>query len=182
MRMDPSSGVSAADWLNNAEEAQISQVLHQLGEERFARRIARAIVAARPLHTTRELADVVALAQPAISGRGKHPATRSFQAVRMYVNNELGELETALREAFELLRPGARLAVITFHSLEDRMVKRAFKALSSPPDLPRHIPVRSSEQSARARLIAGPQRAGAREVADNPRARSATLRVVERVS
>ncbi len=182
MRMDPSSGMSAAEWLNEAEEEQISTVLRQLGEERFARRIARAIVSARPLHTTRELADVVAEAQPKKFARGKHPATRSFQAVRMYINNELGELEAALSEAFELLRPGGRLAVITFHSLEDRMVKRAFKALSSPPDLPRHIPVRSSEQTARASLIAGPQRASARELADNPRARSATLRVVERVS
>jgi 16S rRNA (cytosine1402-N4)-methyltransferase len=181
MRMDPTSGTSAADWLNSAEEAQIADVLHKLGEERFARRIARAIVAARPLHTTRELAEVVAAAQP-MPARGKHPATRSFQAVRMHVNNELGELETALGNAFELLRPGGRLAVITFHSLEDRMVKRAFRALSSPPQLPRHIPVRASESSARARLIAGPQRASARELAGNPRARSATLRVVERIS
>ena len=180
MRMDPEHGQSAADWLNSADESQISRVLHELGEERFARRIAAAIVAARPLQTTAQLAEVISAAQPATRNRSKHPATRSFQAIRMYINDELGELETALESAFELLRPGGRLAVITFHSLEDRMVKRAFKSLASPAPLPRHLPVRDADRRIRGRLVSGPQRAGTRELTANPRARSATLRVVER--
>jgi 16S rRNA (cytosine1402-N4)-methyltransferase len=178
--MDPTSGNSAADWLNTAELNEITHVLRDLGEERFARRIARAIVAARPLHTTRELAEVVSQAQPPRRERGKHPATRSFQAIRMHVNDELGELASALTAAFELLRPGGRLAIITFHSLEDRLVKRAFRVLSSPPALPRHLPVRADQQTTRGRLVGGPRRAGPRELAENPRARSAMLRVVER--
>jgi 16S rRNA (cytosine1402-N4)-methyltransferase len=99
----------------------------------------------------------------------------------MHVNNELSELASALAAAFELLRPGGRLAIISFHSLEDRLVKRAFRDLASPPKLPRHLPVRESEQTTRGRLIAGPVRAGTRELSENPRARSATLRVIERV-
>lgn len=180
MRMDPTSGISAADWLNTAELDEITHVLRTLGEERFARRIARAIVAARPLHTTRGLADVVSRAQPPSRERGKHPATRSFQAIRMHVNDELGELATALTAAFEMLRPGGRLAIITFHSLEDRLVKRAFREFSSPPALPRHLPVRADQQQPRGRLVGKPLRAGPRELADNPRARSATLRILER--
>lgn len=180
MRMDPTSGTSAADWLNGAELDEITGVLRTLGEERFARRIAKAIVAARPLHTTRGLAEVVSQAQPPSRQRGKHPATRSFQAIRMYINDELGELASALQSAFELLRPGGRLAIITFHSLEDRLVKRAFRELASPPQLPRHLPVRADQQHARGRLIGRPLRSGPRELADNPRARSATLRILER--
>ena len=180
MRMDPTSGISAAEWLNSSEADEIAQVLSRLGEERFARRIARAIVAARPLHSTRQLADVISHAQPPSRERGKHPATRSFQAIRMHINDELGELANALNSAFELLRPGGRLAIITFHSLEDRLVKRAFRALASSPELPRHIPIRSDQQPPRARLVGRPQRAGPRELADNPRARSAMLRVLER--
>ena len=181
MRMDPSTGESAADWLNAAPVEEIAEILKTLGEERFARRIARAIVDARPLGTTAELADVVMRAQPRSGERGKHPATRSFQAVRMHVNNELEELASALAAAFELLRPGGRLAIISFHSLEDRLVKRAFRSLASPPSVPRHIPVRASQQQARGRLVAGPVRAAAKELTQNPRARSATLRVIERV-
>jgi 16S rRNA (cytosine1402-N4)-methyltransferase len=181
MRMDPSTGESAADWLNAASEAEIAQILKTLGEERFARRIARAIVEARPLRTTADLADVVTRAQPRSRERGKHPATRSFQAVRMHVNKELEELTSALAAAFELLRPGGRLAIISFHSLEDRLVKQAFRRLASPPSVPRHIPVRDSQHKARGRLVGKPVRAAAKELAHNPRARSATLRVIERV-
>lgn len=180
MRMDPTAGTSAADWLNSAELDEITGVLRTLGEERFARRIARAIVAARPLHTTGALAEVVSQAQPPSRERGKHPATRSFQAIRMHINDELGELATALKAAFEMLRPGGRLAIITFHSLEDRLVKRAFRELSSPPQLPRRLPVRGDQQQPRGRLVGKPLRAGPRELADNPRARSATLRILER--
>jgi 16S rRNA (cytosine1402-N4)-methyltransferase len=182
MRMDPGAGESAADWLNSADADEIVGVLKTLGEERFARRIARAIVAARPLHTTRELAEVVTRAQPPVRERGRHPATRSFQAIRMHINNELGELEAGLKAAFALLRPGGRLAIISFHSLEDRLVKQSFRALASPPPLPRHLPVRAGEHPPKARLVAGPIRAGVRELAGNPRARSATLRVLERLA
>jgi 16S rRNA (cytosine1402-N4)-methyltransferase len=182
MRMDPGHGASAAEWLNSAGEQEIAGVLKTLGEERFARRIARAIVAARPLGTTRELARVIEAAQPASRERGKHPATRSFQAIRMHVNDELGELAAGLDAAFSHLLPGGRLAVISFHSLEDRLVKQRFRALSSPPSLPRRLPVRAVEHQPPARVIAGPVRAGARELSRNPRARSATLRVLERIS
>jgi len=182
MRMDPTCGPSAADWLNGAEADEIARVLKTLGEERFSRRIARAIVAARPLQTTLQLADVIAAAQPPSRERGKHPATRSFQAIRMHINNELGELKAGLQAAFELLRPGGRLAIISFHSLEDRMVKQSFRALSSPPQAPRHIPLRADAHPPQARLVAGPVRAGDREISVNPRARSATLRVLERLA
>jgi 16S rRNA (cytosine1402-N4)-methyltransferase len=180
MRMDPEQGPSAADWLNTAGAEEIAGVLKRFGEERHARRIARAIVAARPLGTTVELAAVIEAAQPGSRERGKHPATRSFQAIRMHVNDELGELERAIDVAFEQLCPGGRLAIISFHSLEDRMVKQRFRALASPPALPRRLPVRADATEPPARLVAGPVRAGAREVHSNPRARSATLRVLER--
>lgn len=182
MRMDPGHGAPAAEWLNSAPEQEIAGVLKTLGEERFARRIARAIVAARPLTTTRELAQVIEAAQPPSRERGKHPATRSFQAIRMHVNDELGELAAGLDAAFAQLLPGGRLAIISFHSLEDRLVKQRFRALSSPPSIPRHLPVRADSHQPQARVVAGPIRAGAREVARNPRARSATLRVLERIS
>ena len=138
MRMNPGLGESAAEWLNRAEEADIAKVLKEYGEERFARRIARAIVAARPLQTTRELADVVAEAVPVRpgSGRGqtsKHPATRTFQAVRIFINDELAELRAGLDAAFSVLAPHGRLAVISFHSLEDKAVKQYFRKLTRPP-------------------------------------------------
>jgi len=182
MRMDPTRGPTAAEWLNGASVDDIARVLKSLGEERFARRIARAIVAARPVRTTRELAEIVEAAQPGSRERGKHPATRTFQAIRMRVNDELEELDRGLTAAFEQLLPGGRLAVISFHSLEDRLVKQRFRTLSSPPELPRHLPVRAASQAPRARVVAGPIRAGARELAHNPRARSATLRVLERLT
>jgi 16S rRNA (cytosine1402-N4)-methyltransferase len=181
MRMDPSTGESAADWLNREEESTIAEVLREFGEERHARRIARAIVAARPLRTTGELAEVVVSSVPGRStGRQRHPATKTFQAVRIKVNAELDELERGMGEAFAALKPGGRLAVISFHSLEDRAVKNRFRSLAKPPELPRRLPVRASAVSPPGRLIAGPVRAGAAEVNRNPRARSATLRVIER--
>jgi 16S rRNA (cytosine1402-N4)-methyltransferase len=135
MRMDPRRGLSAAGWIDQAQEADIARALFDLGEERFARRIAAAIVAARPLRTTGELAAVVRQAQPRVTP-GKHPATRTFQALRMVVNDELGELDAGLAQAFARLAPGGRLAVISFHSLEDRRVKqRLLRASTSaaPP-------------------------------------------------
>jgi 16S rRNA (cytosine1402-N4)-methyltransferase len=181
MRMDTSGGVSAADWLNEADEQEIARVLRDYGEERYARRIAAAIVASRPLRSTAELADLVSRAQPR-GTPGKHDATRVFQAVRMQVNQELPELEAGLRAGFAALRPGGRLAVISFHSLEDRLVKRFFRDCSRPPQLPRRLPVTDLDRPVRARLVAGPLQASAEEVRANPRARSARLRVLERAA
>jgi 16S rRNA (cytosine1402-N4)-methyltransferase len=181
MRMDPGSGMSAAEWLNSASEQEIAGVLRTFGEERYAKRIAAAIVAARPISATGELVELVRAAQPRATP-GKHEATRVFQAVRMQVNEELDELESGLRQAFEMLSAGGRLAVISFHSLEDRMVKRFFRSLTQPPPLPRRLPVRAEAQAVSARPVAGPVRAGAAERARNPRSRSAVLRVVEKTS
>jgi len=181
MRMDQSAELTAAKWLNEAEESEISTVLKRLGEERYARRIAKAIVAARPLNTTSELAEVVSRAQPR-GTPGKHDATRTFQAVRMRVNDELEELEQGLLASFSCLAMNGRLAVISFHSLEDRLVKRFIRKLSQAPSLPRRLPVRNSEIVVPGRKVAGPLRATSSETRDNPRARSALLRVVERAA
>ncbi len=184
MRMDPRSGVDAQEWLNTASQEEIGSVLRDYGEERFAQRIAKAVVAERPLHTTTELAQLIGSAIPARVRYklAKHPATRSFQAIRIFVNNELEELKLGMSAAWELLNTGGRLAVITFHSLEDRLVKRQFKSLTSLPDLPRRLPIRNRELSAPARLIGRPLKASRREVVANPRARSATLRVIEKIT
>lgn len=179
MRMDPGSGLSASAWLDQAEEAEIARVLFEYGEERFARRIAAAIIAARPITTTGDLVRVVRAAQPR-GTPGKHEATRTFQALRIVVNDELGELETGLSQAFARLLPGGRLAVISFHSLEDRLVKRFFRARCSPPELPRRLPVRGPVACAEARLITQGITPSASELAANPRARSARLRVLEK--
>ncbi len=182
MRMDPHSGISAAEWLADAPEREIEQVLRVYGEERRARRIARALVQARargPIQGTRQLADLIAAAAPRREP-GRHPATRSFQAIRIHVNNELEEIDTALHTALEALKPGGRLAVIAFHSLEDRRVKRFIRRETRGGDLPKDLPVTADALTPRLRPIAGPIRPGAAEVAANPRARSALLRVAER--
>ena len=179
MRMDPSTGPTAAEWLNTVPEAEMARVFREYGEERFAGRIARAIVRARPLETTLALAQVVQAAQPSRTP-GKHGATRVFQAVRIQVNDELGQVEAGLGDAFERLEPGGHLVAISFHSLEDRIVKRTFRGWTQPEQAPRRLPTRTPVV-ARARKLAGPVRASARELAQNPRARSATLRAVERV-
>lgn len=181
MRMDTSGGITAAEWLNSADEQDITRVLRDYGEERYARRIARAIVAARPLATTGDLVDVVRDAQPR-STPGKHGATRVFQAVRMQVNQELESLEAGLEAGFNCLAVGGRLAVISFHSLEDRAVKRYFKSLTSPPPLPRRLPVRDAVAGVRARAVGSPATPSEAELKDNPRARSARLRVVEKAA
>ncbi len=181
MRMDQSSELTAAKWLNEAEELEISTVLKTLGEERHARRIARAIVQARPLTTTAELAEVVGRAQPR-GTPGKHDSTRTFQAIRMRINDELEELEQGLVAAFSCLTIAGRLAVISFHSLEDRMVKRFIRNLTQGAALPRRLPVKSSEVIVPGCRVAGPLRATASETRNNPRARSAVLRVVERAA
>lgn len=185
MRMDTSRGQSAADWLNSADEDEIARVIRDYGEERFAKQIARAVVAARgskPFTTTRELAELVA---SVVRTRepGQDPATRTFQAVRIHVNRELEEIEQALPQGVDLLREGGRLAVISFHSLEDRLVKRFMRAEAEGERLPPEIPVRSDAlRPGRLKLVSKAIRAGQAEVAANPRARSAVLRVAEKVA
>lgn len=182
MRMDPTSGPSAADWINTAAEREISNVLRSLGEERFARRIARAVVEARraePLQTTRALADVVSRAVP-VHERTKHPATRSFQAIRIYINQELEQLREALEQVIPTLKIGGRLVVISFHSLEDRIVKRFIRNHERGPSVNREQAVLKQAFKPDLRRIGPAQRASAGEVAANPRARSAVLRGAER--
>jgi 16S rRNA (cytosine1402-N4)-methyltransferase len=180
MRMGQ-SGMSAADFVNNADEAEIADVLFHLGEERQSRRVARAIVAARPITRTSELAAIVRRALGYREHDKKDPATRTFQAIRIHVNRELGELEDGLAAAEKALAPGGRLAVVSFHSLEDRIVKRFLKERSSAPAGSRHLP----ELQARApsfEAVAKPVRASEAELARNPRSRSATLRVARRTA
>lgn len=182
MRMDPGYGESAADFLARADAREISTVIAELGEERFARRIAAAIVEARgtvPLLRTRQLAEIV---QGVVRTRdGKHPATRTFQALRMYVNDELGQLRAALEGAHAVLAPGGRLAVISFHSLEDRIVKQFMRLKSSVDPVFAGLPVIPASARPTMQLVGRKQRAGEAEVARNPRARSAVLRCAERL-
>ena len=175
MRMEQ-AGPSAADLLNTAEEAVIADVLYHYGEERAARRIARAIVAARPLTRTAHLAEVVASCLPRPKPGQSHPATRSFQAIRIHINRELADLEAGLDAALEVLRPGGRLAVISFHSLEDRIVKQFIARHAKPPPSNRRLP-EIAPFVPRLRDLGGAIHADADEVAANPRARSAVLRV-----
>lgn len=182
MRMDPSTGISAAEWLNDASERDISGVLRDYGEERFHRRIARTVVtrrAERPITRTSELA---ALASGAVPTReaGKHPATRTFQAIRIFINRELEELKAFLPQCARVLRPGGRLCVIAFHSLEDRIVKRFLRGPAEPYSGPRGLP-RPEAVGPRMRALGKPVRAGEAEIGANPRARSAVLRTGERV-
>jgi len=185
MRMDVSHGMTAAQWLATASEEQIGEVIATYGEERFAKQIARAVVAARSrgaVDTTGQLAKIVA---QAVRTRepGQNPATRTFQALRIFINQELEELSLALSNSLGLLRAGARIVVISFHSLEDRIVKRFMREHSQPAPVPRGLPLRESERiPPKLRLIGRPQRPGAQEVADNPRSRSAILRTAERVA
>lgn len=187
MRMDPDSGESAAEWLARADEAEIADVLWTYGEERMSRRIARAIVARRAEQTlarTGELAELIAASVPRPRrAPGKpdiHPATRSFQAIRIHVNRELGDLEDGLEAAHDALRPGGRLAVISFHSLEDRIVKRFIAGRAKPPPANRRLPeVTGFKPTLRA--LGGAIKADVDELAANPRARSAVLRVAEKL-
>jgi len=184
MRMDPASGPSAAQWLATAEEQQIREVIREYGEERFAKQIAAAIAAARgrePIVRTRQLADLVG---QAVRTRepGQDPATRTFQALRIHVNRELEEVSLMLPQALERLAPGGRLAVISFHSLEDRIVKRFMQA-AAHPHVPRGLPLRESEMPRPALAIVGRAvRPSHDETRRNPRARSAILRVAERTA
>jgi len=183
MRMDPTRGESAADWVARAEENEIREVVHAYGEERFAKGIARAIVAAResePIRTTKQLAEIVGRA---VRSRepGQHPATRTFQALRIHVNQELEELAVTLPQAADLLEAGGRLAVISFHSLEDRIVKRFMRERSTADVLPKGVPVRARDlPPPQLRLVGKAVRPSESETGRNPRARSATLRVAEK--
>lgn len=184
MRMDPASGQSAAQWLAGARAKEIADVLKEYGEERHAKRIARAIVAARaeqPIHTTLELAEIVSQANPSWE-KGKHPATRSFQAIRIYINRELDELKQCLQQVLDVLAPGGRLAVISFHSLEDRIVKRFMRDQAKGDRFPPKLPVTQAQLQPRLRVVGRAIRADEAEVAANPRARSAVLRLAERLA
>jgi 16S rRNA (cytosine1402-N4)-methyltransferase len=179
------SGLSAADVVNTADEKTLADIIARYGEERQARRIARAIVAARPLTRTVELAELVARALgPAAARQPIHPATRTFQALRIHVNDELGELSRALEAATRALKPQGRLAVVSFHSLEDRIVKRFLTERSATaPRASRHAPQARRASAPLYRLVgARPQVPGAAEIANNPRARSAKLRAAERLT
>jgi 16S rRNA (cytosine1402-N4)-methyltransferase len=180
MRMDPASGRSAAEWLAAAGEVEIADVLWRYGEERLSRRIARAIVERReqqPLRTTSQLADLV-VRTIGHRERNKHPATRTFQALRIHVNDELGALQAGLDAALQRLKPGGRLVVISFHSLEDRVVKQFMRGQAVQPVQRRNLPPLEAPLPALRAL--GKQFAGAVEVSVNPRSRSAVLRVAEK--
>lgn len=182
MRMDPTSGLSAAEWINSAEEAAIADVLRTYGEERFARRIARAVVSARgvkKIETTRELAALVSEAMP-VRERSKHPATRSFQAIRVFINQELDQLREALEQVIPTLKVGGRLVVISFHSLEDRIVKRFIRDHERGPSVRRGQAVLQTAFRPELRRLGPAQRPSQAEIAANPRARSAVLRAAER--
>lgn len=184
MRMNPQQGESAAEWLARAGAGEIAGVLKDYGEERFARRIAGAIVAERqqrPITTTAHLAKVIAEAHPAWE-KGRHPATKSFQGIRIHVNNELGELRLLLDQVLDLLAVGGRLVVISFHSLEDRMVKRFIRQHVRGDSLPANVPVTVDQLNCRLRQIGKAVRAGDDEVESNVRSRSAIMRVAEKIA
>ncbi|MDZ4201062.1 MAG: 16S rRNA (cytosine(1402)-N(4))-methyltransferase RsmH [Gallionella sp.] len=183
MRMDTSSGMTAAEWLATADESLLTEVIREYGEERFAKQIARAVVAARalePIGTTRQLVELVSKAVRTREA-GQNPATRTFQAIRIYLNQELEELARILPECVAHLQTGGRLVVISFHSLEDRMVKHFMRDMAEGDKLPRNVPIRASEvPQGKLNLLGKAIRAGAAELQANPRARSAVMRVAER--
>lgn len=186
MRMDTSRGPTAADFLNSASADEIAFVLREYGEERFAWRIAQAIVAKRteqPLQTTRQLAELIRQAVP-FQDKHKHPATRSFQGIRIHINGELEEIEQALEAAVTGLKPGGRLAVISFHSLEDRLVKRFMRSKSQAKAVPRGLPLREDQiqRSETLKLVGKAIMPSAIEIQANPRCRSSVLRVAERLA
>lgn len=183
MRMDPTSGLSAAQWINSASENEISRVFKEYGEERYARRIARAIVKQRQvssIKTTGHLAAVVAEAHPAWQS-GKDPATKCFQAIRIFINRELEELQICLSKIVDVLAPGGRLAVISFHSLEDRIVKRFIREKSKGDRFPQDLPVTVDQLDPQLKPVGKAMRPDLKEVEQNPRSRSSVLRVAQRL-
>ena len=184
MRMDPTTGQSAADWLQMVDEQSLKRVLKDYGDERFAARIARAIVVARaeaPIRTTTVLSDIIAGARP-VGHIKRHPATRSFQGIRIFINRELEELKAALDSSIELLRLGGRLVVISFHSLEDRIVKRFIRDASRESEQYRGLPDIPEDQRPPLRIVDKVIGPSEQEIKANPRARSARLRVAELIT
>ena len=183
MRMNTEAGKSAAQWLACEREEEIARVIKEYGEERFARRMAKAIVAARqqqPITTTKQLAKIVADAHPAWE-RHKHPATRAFQAIRIHINRELDDLQLLLAGVLDSLAVGGRLVVISFHSLEDRIVKRFIRDQERGPQLPRGVPIRDEPSLRRLKSLGKPFKPASDEVGDNVRSRSAIMRVAEKL-
>ncbi|PIE25446.1 MAG: 16S rRNA (cytosine(1402)-N(4))-methyltransferase [Neptuniibacter caesariensis] len=184
MRMDPTSGESAADWIARTQESEIADVIYTYGEERFSRRMAKAIVKYReetPITTTGQLAKIISEANPAWE-KGKHPATRAFQGIRIHINRELEDLESCLDQALEMLKTGGRLVVISFHSLEDRIVKRFIRRhVKGDEHLPPGIPFTNDMLNIRLKNVGKAVKASSGETKDNVRARSAVMRVAEKV-
>lgn len=183
MRMDPTQGESAREWINRSTEREIAQVIKEYGEERFARAIARSIVAERQhdqIATTAQLAKLVERIVP--KEPNKHPATRTFQGIRLYINQELQALKSFLPQSLDILAPFGRLVVISFHSLEDRIVKRFMRDEARGGDLPRDIPLRHDQITRRLKVVGKAIRPSEEEIAENPRARSAILRVAEKMA
>lgn len=185
MRMDTSQGMDAKEWIAKVDEKELADVLRQYGEEKFSRRIARAIVTARneiPITMTTQLAEIIKFALPKPKKpQDKHPATRSFQAIRIAINQELSELQQGLAQALEALALRGRLAVISFHSLEDRTVKQFIKRHEKGEELPRGLPVKGNQFNARLKSVGKPIKPNLKEINDNPRARSAILRIAEKL-
>ncbi|MEE3144021.1 MAG: 16S rRNA (cytosine(1402)-N(4))-methyltransferase RsmH [Pseudomonadota bacterium] len=184
MRMNPMDGHSASQWINSASEKEISNVLFNFGEERFSRRIAKCIVRERevePILTTKQLSDIVKHANPSWE-KGKHPATRSFQAIRIFINQEFNEIEEGLSQALSVLKVGGRLVVISFHSLEDRIVKKFMSAQAKGDKFPKDLPVTLDMLNPRLNLIGKRIKASAHEIERNYRARSAVMRVAEKTA
>ena len=182
MRMDPSGGLTAAQWVNEAKETALAQVFRDYGEERYAKRIARAIVTSRsevPITTTTQLANIIAQANPAWE-EGKHPATRCFQALRIFINRELEDIQQCLPQSLDILIKGGRLAVISFHSLEDRIVKRFIRDQARGDNFPPDLPILAAQIQPKLRAVGKAIYPTEEEINTNPRARSAVLRVAER--
>jgi 16S rRNA (cytosine1402-N4)-methyltransferase len=184
MRMNPEEGQSAAQWLASASEEEIADVIYRYGEERFSRRMARAVVEQRklqPITTTLQLAEIIKQANPAWE-KHKHPATRAFQGIRIHINRELEDLQSVLKQALDVLCIGGRLVVISFHSLEDRIVKQFISEQAKGDDYPVGVPVQYVDLNPRMKKIGKPVKADDEEVNLNPRSRSAIMRVAEKIS
>lgn len=184
MRMNPDEGLSAAQWLSKADEQEILRVLREYGEERFAGRIARTIVETRkesPIETTKQLAELIRTSVPFVE-KHKHPATRSFQAIRIFINQELEDLTNLLKQMPDLLAMHGRLVAISFHSLEDRIVKRFIAAEVKGEEIPHNLPIPGTGKPGRFKKIGKAVKASGKEITANPRSRSAMLRIAERVA
>lgn len=184
MRMNQASGISAAEWIRDAQEVDIADVLYRFGDEKYSRRMARAIVLARKessIDTTLQLAEIVKQAHPAWE-KDRHPATKAFQAIRIYINGELDELEGVLDQSLDVLRVGGRFSIISFHSLEDRIVKKFIAVQTKGDRFPRNLPVTDEMMNPRLRPLQKAVRPSAEEIAGNIRARSATLRSAEKIA